>query len=126
MKLEIDPAEANIVKIIFNKTVIEGYGSHVMAEYINSMKVRTHKGSEFQSNTINRILRNPIYCGYFVRGGTISPKVEELVIIDEDTYNEAQRILDGRAIKTEHEESVAKFSKSLCPERCIADIARAK
>ena len=112
MKLEIDPAEANIVKIIFNKTVIEGYGSHVMAEYINSMKVRTHKGSEFQSNTINRILRNPIYCGYFVRGGTISPKVEELVIIDEDTYNEAQRILDGRAIKTEHEESVAKFSKS--------------
>ncbi|MDD6485036.1 MAG: recombinase family protein [Clostridiales bacterium] len=64
--LQIEPGEAEYVKMIFNKTLNEGYGSYRMAEYLNKLGVRTHNGSEFQCNTINRILKNKLYCGYYV------------------------------------------------------------
>lgn len=111
-KLEAIPAEAEIVKLIFEKTIHEGTGSYVMAEIVNNLGVRTHKGAKFQSNTINAILRNPIYCGYFVKGGVMSPRVEELQMIDDSVYNEAQRILDGRSYKKKDKESVARYSKA--------------
>ena len=74
--LQIDPGEAEYVKMIFNKTLNEGYGSYRMAEYLNKLGVRTHNGSELQCNTINRILKNKLYCGYYVAGETTSPKLE--------------------------------------------------
>lgn len=112
MTLEPDPDEAPIVRMIFDKTVNEGYGSYVMAEYINSMNVRTHNGSKFQSNTIIRILKNPIYCGYYVRGGVKSKRIEELQIVTDRMFEEAQRILDQRKIKNTERTQMSQRSKS--------------
>lgn len=70
MILEQESSEVEIVKIIFEKTVKDGYGSYVMAEYINNRKILTHNGFKFQSNTIKRILQNSIYICYF-RVGSI-------------------------------------------------------
>ena len=109
--LEIDPKEAEIVALIFTKTVYEGYGSHRMAEYINSLGVRTHTGSKFQSVTIIRILRNPIYCGFFVCGETISPRQPELVIIDDGLFAMAQELLEQRARKNDDKTHLAQTTK---------------
>ena len=67
-KLEIEPNEAEIVKLMFEKTIKEGMGSHRLATFLNERGVRTHQGNEFRSNTVNRILRNKSYCGYIISG----------------------------------------------------------
>ncbi len=109
--LQIDPKEAEYVKMIFDKTLNEGYGSYRMAEYLNKMGVRTHGGSEFQCNTINRILKNRIYCGYYVAGETVSPKLEHLVIIDENVFDSVQHILKQRSKKNEEKQHIARTTK---------------
>ena len=55
LTLEIDPIEKEMVKTIFEKTVKDGYGSYVMAQYVNDRKMLTHNGAKFQLNTIKRI-----------------------------------------------------------------------
>ena len=107
----VDQEEARIVVIIFEKTLYEGYGSHRLAEYINSLGVTTHNGSKFQSNTINRILRNRLYCGYYVAGDSVSPKIDRLVIINEFIFDEVQKMLDQRAGKSYEKRSIAISNK---------------
>lgn len=97
MKHKIVSEEAEIVRMIFHDTAVYGIGTFTIAEKINEMGFRTHKGAKFQSVSINRILRNPIYCGFYYRGGVLSPRLEELQIIDDSLYNEAQRVLDDRS-----------------------------
>lgn len=109
--LQIDSGEAEYVKMIFNKTLNEGYGSYRMAEYLNKLGVRTHNGSKFQCNTINRILKNKLYCGYYVAGETTSTKLEYLVIIDENVFDEVQKILKQRSKKNEEKTSIARTTK---------------
>lgn len=76
--LVVNPIEAEWAVEIFEKTVKEGYGSYKLASYLNDNGVRTHNGSKFQCNTIIRILRNKLFCGYMVSGETVSPKLQEL------------------------------------------------
>lgn len=109
--LEIDPKEAEIVVLIFTKTVYEGYGSYRLAEYINSLGVRTHTGSGFQIIAIIRISRDPIYCGIFVCGDTISPRQPELVIIGDGLFAMAQEVLDQRASNNNDKKHIARTTK---------------
>lgn len=111
-KLEIVPQEAEIVKLIFEKTTQEGTGSYVMAEIVNNMGFKTHKGAKFQSNTVNQILRNPIYCGFYCLKGVLSPRIAELQFIDDSVFNEAQRILDGRSYKKKDKDKVARYTRA--------------
>ena len=112
MTLEVEPKEAKIVQTIFEKTVSEGAGTYVMAQYVNERQVRTHKGSKFQSNTIKRILQNPLYCGFIVKGEAMSPRLEHLQIIEDETFNRAQEILEARSYKAEEKEDIARFTKA--------------
>ena len=80
MDILVDDDEVPIVKKIFEMTVKEGYGSYRMADYLNSHGIRTHNNSKFQCNTVNRILKNKLYCGYLVSGGVASPCIERLCI----------------------------------------------
>lgn len=92
--LEIDPNETDYVVQIFEKTVKDGYGSFRMASYLNKLGIKTHNGAKFQSNTIIRILRNKLYCGYIVSGEAISPHMQELQIVSKELFEQAQYILD--------------------------------
>ena len=112
LKLEQDPSEVDIVRTIFEKSVKDGLGSYKMAEYINERKILTHNGSKFQSNTIKRILSNEIYCGFYVRGGVRSRRIEELRIIDDQTYARAQEILQQRKYKQDKKTQISKKAKS--------------
>lgn len=103
--------EAKYVVMIFHMTLYDGYGSYQLAEYLNSLGVRTHNGSRFQSNTIIRILKNRLYCGYYVAGDSISPKIDRLVIVEEQVFDAVQMILEQRMVKNEEKRSVARTTK---------------
>ena len=111
MDIVIDDDEAPIVKKIFEMTVKEGYGSYRMADYLNNHGIRTHNNSKFQCNTVNRILKNRLYCGYFVSGGVESPYIEKLHIIDENIFDQAQFILKQRSSKNEEKQQIARTTK---------------
>lgn len=106
--LEINPQEAEYVKQIFHKTFYEGYGSFRVSEYLNNLGVRTHNDKKFQCRTVIDMLRNRLYCGYYVVGETTSPKLENLVIIDEKLFDGVQHILDQRKKKTDEKLHIAK------------------
>lgn len=99
LALEIHPKEAEIVRMIFRKTVNEGYGSYRMSSLLNEMGCRMHSGAKFQCNTVLRILANPIYCGFLKLGELLSPRREDLQIIDDALFEAAQEILKQRAEK---------------------------
>lgn len=98
--------------MIFDKTVNEGYGSHRMSEFLTELGITTHKGANFQSTTINRLLKNRIYCGYFVQKDVVSPKQDDLVIIDENVFDMAQEILYQRSHRQEEKSHIAMSTKS--------------
>lgn len=110
--LEIDPKEADYVVEIFEKTVKEGYGSFRLASHLNKLGIRTHNGAKFQSNTIIRILRNKLYCGYIVSGEVVSPQMEALRIVSKELFEQAQYILDQRANKNDEKRQIAMTTKS--------------
>jgi DNA invertase Pin-like site-specific DNA recombinase len=109
--LIIDPSEAPIVRLIFEKTVTMGYGSFRVATLLNNMNIKTHNGSKFQSNTVNRILNNKTYCGYYVSGDILSPHLPHLQIIDESIYEQSQYILSQRKLKNDEKSQIALSTK---------------
>jgi DNA invertase Pin-like site-specific DNA recombinase len=109
--LVIDPSEAPIVRMIFEKSVRDGYGSHRLSALLNSMEIKTHNGSGFQSNTINRILKNRMYCGYYTSGDIISPHIPHLQIIDEGIFDQAQTIIKQRSAKNDEKTQIARNTK---------------
>lgn len=110
--LEIDPNESGYVTEVFEKTVKDGYGSFRLASYLNKLGIKTHNGAKFQSNTIIRILRNKLYCGYIVSGEAISPHMQELQIVSKELFEQAQYILDQRAEKNDDKRQLAMTTKS--------------
>ena len=111
LRLEIHPVEAETVRMIFRKTVHEGYGSFRMSNLLNEMGYRMHSGAKFQCNTILRILANPIYCGFLKLGELTSPRRPDLQIIDDETYASAQLILSQRAEKEAEKRQIAMNTK---------------
>lgn len=93
--LEIDPAEAAVVKEIFRRT-LEGVGSAVLARELNEKGIRTRKGKEFQRQTIKRILQNRQYTGYRISQNAVSPFLPELQIISEKDFERAAEIAARR------------------------------
>lgn len=110
-QLVIDEKEAEIVKMVFSKSVHEGYGSHRLAAYLNSLGLKTHNGADFQSNFVTRMLKNRLYCGYFVSKDTVSPKQEHLAIIDENIFDMAQDIIGQRKNRNDKKSHVAMRTK---------------
>ena len=109
--LAIDPVEADIVRDMFSKTMAEGYGSFRLASYLNEKGCTTHNGTKFRCNTVIRILKNRVYCGYLSNVEN-APRLKELQIIDDDTFESVQRILEQRAITNDVRREVALNTKT--------------
>ncbi len=109
--ISINEEMANYVRLIFEMTVKNGYGSYRMAEYLNRLGVKTANGSKFQCNTINRILKNKLYCGYIHNGDACSEKLHYLEIIDENLFNQAQEIIEQRSHKEDEKRHIAQNTK---------------
>ncbi len=110
--LQINEPEAEMVKTIFNLTVQLGMGSHRVAELLNKKGLRTHNGTKFQCNTINRILKNEIYIGFIIKGEARSKHLPHLQIIDDETFAQAQKFLEKRTKVNEKKNQITTVTKS--------------
>lgn len=94
--LELEPAEAPIVREIFEKTAQEGQSSYALADMLNCRGLRTHSGAKFTSNHILRIIRHEGYTGYIITRSVRSQHIPELQIIDSELFKEANKMADLR------------------------------
>lgn len=92
--LIVDPFEAAQVReaydLFISGTSIRGI------ETLFYKKGYTHKTGAWSTITLKKILKNKIYLGYVKYGGEYF-KAEHDAIIDEETYNKAQKIFEQRA-----------------------------
>ena len=109
--LQIDEQEAEMVKTIYNLTVQLGMGSYRVAEFLNQKGLRTHNGTGFQCNTINRILKNELYIGYIIKGEAKSKHLPHLQIIDDETFAQAQQIIERRTKVNEKKNQISTVTK---------------
>lgn len=112
LDLAVEPTEAEWVRILYQKTIDEGCGSYKLAMYLNEHGLRTHSGSEFQSANVIRILRNKMNLGYARNSNQDLPHIPELQIIDEETFEQAQFILDQRSKEFDGKRTIARQTKS--------------
>lgn len=91
--LKIDYFESGIVFFIYHS-----YSSfHTLdeiAETLNSRGIKPKKGKEWKKQSVSKILRNPLYCGYVVWDGHIIKLDTE--IVPARTYNNVQRLMVER------------------------------
>lgn len=88
--LVVDPEEAEIVKIIFNKYVHEGMGADAICNYLNQRGYTKKKNREFELNYFTRglilnVLDNPACIGKITYGKNSTEKVK-------GTRNEYHRV----------------------------------
>lgn len=114
MTLAIDEEQSIIVREIFKLVKEEGYGSNRIAKYLNERNIKTATGSNWNTGSINFILRNPIYKGYPAYGkrksheGVFETKprdewttsefqIKEWVIIPESDFDKVQAMRSSRS-----------------------------
>jgi len=100
--LAIEPSEAEIVKLIFQKYVHEGYGAQRLCRYLAEEGVKNKKGRNIPTTSINRIIKNRLYTGVIHNGESQSEVLPDLQIISEETFLMAQEIMEKRV--TRHNE----------------------
>ena len=94
--LVVDPDEAEIVKLIFQKYLCEGYGAQRLCRYLAEQGITNRKGRNIPTTSINRIIKNSIYTGVIRNGDSRSEILPELQIIDAETYERAQQMMEKR------------------------------
>ena len=66
--LEINEEEADIVRLIFQKYVYEGYGSYRLCHWLDEHNITRADGKGFPNTTIQRIIQNIAYTGVIKNG----------------------------------------------------------
>jgi hypothetical protein len=94
--LEVDEDEAAIVRLIFDKYVNEGLGSQRICRYLHDHGIKHRDGTGFPNTSLNRIIKNIAYTGVIKNGESRSDYIDELRIISDDVYQQAQEIMRQR------------------------------
>ena len=103
--LAIDPDEAEVVRLIFQKYVCEGYGAQRICRYLAEQGYHSRKGGKIPTSSITRILKNTLYIGILCNGESRSEEVlTDLRIIDVELFERAQGISQDRAKPREKRE----------------------
>lgn len=117
-KLVVDEEEATMVRLIF-QYIIEGKGVHLISKELYTLGYKNHNGNVIGRSVILAIVRNPKVTGDIIVNKTHynfetkktikNPQnewiyLENIVpaIIDRDTFNKANELLDKRAARYEN------------------------
>lgn len=127
--LEINQEEAVIIRQIYQWYTKEGYGSAKISNKLNERGLKTKRSCRWSQNAVCRILTNQLYTGKIINGkqevadfltGRRTDKEEtdwivverpDLRIIEPETYDKAQQILQSRnkAFHIKHERQSNKY-----------------
>lgn len=105
--LEIDEKEAEVVRLIFQKYVYEGYGAKRLCNYLVEHNIMGRNGKNIPNITIGRMIRNKSYTGYLINGN-IEKECPELRIIEPELFERAQEMRKVR--RKEKGESADSYS----------------
>ena len=95
--LQINPDEAIVIKIIFDKYTNEGYGAHRITTWLNNNGYRARTGKMWHEATIRGILCNLTYTGVLRSGDSRSEVIPELQIIKPEQFERAMMIMKERS-----------------------------
>jgi len=98
-KLEINPRESKIVKLIYDLYQEENSSEAQVIKKLNNMGIPCRKGGIWHTNQVHRILTHSGYHGkwlYNSSSGSIEVGIPSL--INEKTFNEVQQLLRKRRI----------------------------
>jgi site-specific DNA recombinase len=102
-KLKIVESEAIIIRRIFKMYLENKMGTRKIAYILNGEGLKTRHNKPFNDRRINYIIRNPLYIGTMRYNYRVNKdryfEVENAAppIIDKETFEEANRIIDKRA-----------------------------
>lgn len=88
-KLIINQIESKIVNDIYN-SYLNGLSMNAIAKNLNEKGIKSKRDGNWNTNTVRRILHNPIYCGFFEYNDMLI-KGEHETIVSIDNYNKIQR-----------------------------------
>ncbi len=93
-ELIINKKESSIVKKIFD-LYLDGESMYKIAEHLNNKKIPTKKKKKWRSQTISKILKNPLYCGTFHWDEYEHKKVHP-PIINDNIFNKCQNKIKNK------------------------------
>lgn len=99
-KLQINESESNNVKNIFD-LYLNRLSMEKIAQILNGKNVPTKLNKTWGSQTVSLVLKNPVYCGFLHWEEYLNPS-DHKPIIDKDTFNEVQKIMQKKNIKNKH------------------------
>lgn len=67
-KIVLNPEEAKMVQLIFEKYALGNWSTHSLEQFLWECGYRNYKGGKIDSHVIANIIRNPKYKGYYVGG----------------------------------------------------------
>ena len=94
---DINEQEAEIVRLIFDKYVYEGYGAQRIATYLNNAGYRARSGKCWHPGSLRGMVGNLTYMGVLRCGDARSELMPELQIIPQEEFEAAQRIREDRS-----------------------------
>ena len=117
-KLIINDDEAAIVRLIFSLYSEGEYGLRKICDILKSKNILTRRGKYFSDSTLKKMIKNPRYKGFFTANLSevvdykthkrkINKEEDKIIykdksipkIVDEDTWNKANKILKERNSK---------------------------
>jgi len=105
--LNINQDEEKYVKKIFCQ-YLKGMSMKKIANYLNSKNIPTKQNKKWGSQTVSLILKNPLYCGFIHWEDYLNPGNHD-PIIEKNIFNETQKIIKKRNIKTKHSSKIFKI-----------------
>ena len=110
----INEEEAPVVRLVFDRYVNAGLGTHTIAGKLTSMGIKTRAGENFTAPSVRNIIKNISYLGILRSGESVSEPFEHLRIIDEVTFRRAQDIARQRTNEYEEERSIPRKTSAEC------------
>lgn len=96
MKLEINEAEAKVIRMMFDLCIGSGYGRFKIANFLNEQGILTREGKHWHEATVGHILHNIMYTGILRSGETQSQVFDDLQIIPTANFEMAQQLMEQR------------------------------
>lgn len=104
--LHVCEAEASVVRLIYDKRTIEGYGAQRITTFLNNNGYRARSGKCWHPATVRGILRNPTYTGVLRCGDSRSDLRPELQIISSEQYQAAQELNEARTEENDNTRTI--------------------
>ncbi|MGN0629947.1 MAG: recombinase family protein [Ruminococcus sp.] len=100
--LEIIDEEAEVVRMIFDMYLNEGLGAKAIAAKLNSLMIQPQKSLCWESVSIRKILKNPVYAGkirwHTQKDGEILSDGYHKAIIPYDMFCSVQKRIEQRSV----------------------------